>query len=225
MGLTKLDEGDAISRNESTVEITIFEFIAGAKKDGSSIHFFNRTINAYATGQRKRRKIHSQNNVNEEHVRWHKTGKTKPVIDNGVQKGCKKIMVLYKSSKKGSKPDKSNWVMHQYHLGTEEDEKDGEYVVSKIFYQQPKQSEKNDDCLIVEDPDNLTLQTSPRTPMTNPPNPPRAGKSVACDDVADANILKSSAQVGSYFCYILPYIVIRLLIMQQLVNFDSRIPF
>ena len=30
-----------------------------------------------------------------------------------------------------------NLVIIQYHLGTEEDEKDGEYVISKIFLQQP----------------------------------------------------------------------------------------
>ena len=97
------------------------------------MHFFHRTINAYASGQRKRRKVHNEHGSSEEHVRWHKTGKTKPVMENGIQKGCKKIMVLYKSTKKGSKPDKSNWVMHQYHLGMDEDEKEGEYVVSKIF--------------------------------------------------------------------------------------------
>lgn len=57
---------------------------------------------------------------------------------NGVQKGCKKFMVLYKSAKKGSKPENSKWVMHQYHLGREEAET-GEYVVSKIMYQQQQQ--------------------------------------------------------------------------------------
>lgn len=131
-------------------------------------------------------------------MRWHKTGKTKSVTDNGVQKGCKKIMVLYKRSKKGSKPDKSNWVMHQYHLGTDEDEKEGEYVVSKISYQQ-KQTDKNDETLIIEDTDILALQASPRTPNPNPPNPPRPGKSVMDDDVADDNIMQSSVQVKWLF--------------------------
>lgn len=173
--------------------------IAGAKRDGNNVHFFHKTINAYATGQRKRRKVQCQHSLNGEHVRWHKTGKTKPVIENGVQKGCKKIMVLYKSSKKGSKPDKSNWVMHQYHLGTDEDEKDGEYVVSKIFYQQEKQNDRSDDCPILEDPDNFTLRTSPRTPKTNPPNPPRPGKSVKEDDVAEDCTHESYAQVSSLF--------------------------
>ncbi|KAJ4908380.1 hypothetical protein Rs2_12038 [Raphanus sativus] len=61
---------------------------------------------------------------------------------NGVQKGCKKFMVLYKSAKKGSKPENSKWVMHQYHLGREEAET-GEYVVSKIMYQQQQQGLEN----------------------------------------------------------------------------------
>ncbi|PQQ13207.1 NAC domain-containing protein 8 [Prunus yedoensis var. nudiflora] len=98
--------------------------LPGSKNDGSSFHFFHKTINAYATGHRKRRKVDCHRSLAAEHVRWHKTGKTKPIMENGVQKGCKKIMVLYKSSKKGSKADKSNWVMHQYHLGTEDGEKE-----------------------------------------------------------------------------------------------------
>ncbi|KAG8634961.1 SUPPRESSOR OF GAMMA RESPONSE 1 [Manihot esculenta] len=174
------------------------ENLPGAKKNGSNIHFFHRNINAYATGRRKRRKVHNQQGSSEEHVRWHKTGKTKSVMENGVQKGCKKIMVLYKSSKKGTKPDKSNWVMHQYHLGTDEDEKEGEYVVSKIFYQQQKQHDLNDDGLGFEDSDTLALHTSPRTPITNPPNPPRPKKSDILDDVADEkeqDIIKGASDV------------------------------
>lgn len=139
-----------------------------------------------------------------EHVRWHKTGKTKAVVENGVQKGCKKIMVLYKSSKKGAKPDKSNWVMHQYHLGTDEDEKEGEYVLSKIFYQQQKQTDKNDKVsLLTEDSDIMPLQTSPSTPNTNPPIPPRHGKSILCDDVADDTTNLASPKVGcSFLCIV-----------------------
>lgn len=176
---------------------------SGSKRDGSSVHFFHRTINAYASGHRKRRKIHSQHGLTTEHVRWHKTGKTKAVMENGLQKGFKKIMVLYKSSKNGSKPGKSNWVMHQYHLGTEEEEKEGEFVVSKISYQQPKQYENNDVGPVVEDSDVMTLQNTPRTPKVNPPNPPRPGKSVLRDDFADSSLLPSSAQVGGNFCNIL----------------------
>lgn len=103
----------------------------GTKKDGSNAHYFYKSMNAYASGKRKRRKIQS-----EDSVRWHKTGKTKPVMENGVTKGYKKILVLYSTAAKGCNPVKSKWVMHQYHFGTEDDENEGEYVVSKVFYQQ-----------------------------------------------------------------------------------------
>ena len=109
----------------------ILKSFLGVKHDGTMSHFFHRAIKAYSTGTRKRRKIHDDDLGD---VRWHKTGRTKTVVLDGVQRGCKKIMVLYEG-----KSVKPNWVMHQYHLGTDEDEKDGEYVVSKIFYQQPQQ--------------------------------------------------------------------------------------
>ncbi|RDX63070.1 Supressor of Gamma Response 1, partial [Mucuna pruriens] len=166
------------------------ENLPGAKKDGNSVHFFHKTVNAYSTGQRKRRKIDHQHGLTEEHVRWHKTGRTKAVIEDGVHKGFKKIMVLYIRSKKGSKPYKTNWVMHQYHLGSEEDEKDGEYVVSKIFYQQHKQTEKNEENPVVED-SNMAAQAGPRTPKPNPPTRPCTGK---CDDNFDENELLSFIQ-------------------------------
>ena len=55
-------------------------------------------------------------------------------------KGFKKILVLYTNYGRQRKPEKTNWVMHQYHLGNNEEEKDGELVVSKVFYQtQPRQ--------------------------------------------------------------------------------------
>jgi hypothetical protein len=62
------------------------------------------------------------------------------VFSNGELKGYKKILVLYTNYGKQRKPEKTNWVMHQYHLGSDEEEKDGELVVSKVFYQtQPRQ--------------------------------------------------------------------------------------
>lgn len=55
-------------------------------------------------------------------------------------KGFKKILVLYTNYGRQKKPEKTNWVMHQYHLGNNEEEKEGELVVSKVFYQtQPRQ--------------------------------------------------------------------------------------
>ncbi|CAD5166434.1 unnamed protein product, partial [Musa acuminata subsp. malaccensis] len=148
------------------------ENLPGAKKDGSSIHFFHRISNAYGTGQRKRRKI-NQHAFSEECVRWHKTGKTKRVLENG----WKKIMVLYRSSKRGSRPDKANWVMHQYHLGTEEDEKKGELVVSKIFYQHStSRLDKIEADPFNEESNVFTVKIGPRTPNTNTPQPPRQKK-------------------------------------------------
>ncbi|XP_008243167.1 PREDICTED: NAC domain-containing protein 8 [Prunus mume] len=144
--------------------------LPSVKQDGSASHFFHRAIKAYNTGTRKRRKIHDGDGD----VRWHKTGRTKPVMLDGVQRGCKKIMVLYMSTVGGGKPKKTNWVMHQYHLGTEEDEKDGEYVISKIYYQQQqvKQADKTDQDL----PENFDLvitKVDPVTPKSVTPEPPR----------------------------------------------------
>jgi len=66
-------------------------------------------------------------------------------------KGFKKILVLYTNYGRKRKPEKTNWVMHQYHLGSTEEEKDGELVVSKIFYQtQPRQCGNNP--IIIEEP-------------------------------------------------------------------------
>ncbi|CAM6039031.1 unnamed protein product [Sphagnum compactum] len=112
------------------------EKLPGVKKDGSSCHFFHRPSMAYTTGTRKRRKIHANGR---EEVRWHKTGKTRPVLQNRKVLGFKKIMVLYERVGKKSKNVKTNWVMHQYHLGEKEEETDGELVVCKVFFQkQPR---------------------------------------------------------------------------------------
>ncbi|CAL4902587.1 unnamed protein product [Urochloa decumbens] len=114
------------------------ENLPGVTRDGLSKHFFHRSSKAYPTGTRKRRKIQSERGLHGSEdvgeARWHKTGKTRPVIVGGQQKGCKKILVLYTNYGKQAKPEKTNWVMHQYHLGDQE-EKDGELVVSKVFYQ------------------------------------------------------------------------------------------
>lgn len=107
-------------------------------RDGLIRHFFHRPSKAYPTGTRKRRRVHTDAENSE--TRWHKTGKTKALVSEGKVMGYKKFMVLYTNYGKRRKPEKTNWVMHQYHLGSEEDEKDGEMVVSKVFYQtQPRQ--------------------------------------------------------------------------------------
>lgn len=97
-------------------------------------------------------------------------------------------MVLYKSSKRGCKPDKANWVMHQYHLGSEEEEKDGELVVSKVLYQpQTKPAEKNETDMDNEDMDVLAIKTGPRTPKTNTPKPPRPRTNLPDDEELEHN--------------------------------------
>ncbi|KAF7827858.1 SUPPRESSOR OF GAMMA RESPONSE 1 [Senna tora] len=150
-------------------------FLPGVKQDGSASHFFHRAIKAYNTGTRKRRKILGQDFGD---VRWHKTGRTKPVMLDGVQKGCKKIMVLYMSMAKGGKAEKTNWVMHQYNLGTEEDEKDGEYIISKVFYQQQQQvrlGDKNELDIpeATETIEETIVKVDPVTPKSVTPDPPR----------------------------------------------------
>lgn len=83
-------------------------------------------------------------------------------------------MVLY-----GGKNVKTNWVMHQYHLGTDEDEKEGDYVVSKIFYQQPAVLKQGGGDKAGEDVsedifDSATPKADPVTPKLFTPEPPQA---------------------------------------------------
>ncbi|KAL8128722.1 hypothetical protein V2J09_017877, partial [Rumex salicifolius] len=144
-----IDEFIPTIQGEDGICYTHPEKLPGVSKDGLSRHFFHRPSKAYTTGTRKRRKIQTEEGGGgggEQQpgaggeTRWHKTGKTRAVLVNGKHKGCKKILVLYTNFGKNRKPEKTSWVMHQYHLGLDEEEKDGELVVSKIFYQtQPRQ--------------------------------------------------------------------------------------
>ncbi|KAK7369878.1 hypothetical protein VNO80_11925 [Phaseolus coccineus] len=135
-----IDEFIPTIEGEDGICYTHPEKLPGVTRDGLSRHFFHRPSKAYTTGTRKRRKIQNECDLQGGETRWHKTGKTRPVMVNGTQKGCKKILVLYTNFGKNRKPEKTNWVMHQYHIGQHEEEKEGELVVSKIFYQtQPRQ--------------------------------------------------------------------------------------
>ncbi|KAG5547339.1 hypothetical protein RHGRI_013124 [Rhododendron griersonianum] len=135
-----IDEFIPTIEGEDGICYTHPEKLPGVTRDGLSKHFFHRPSKAYTTGTRKRRKIQTECDLQGGETRWHKTGKTRPVMANGKQKGCKKILVLYTNFGKNRKPEKTNWVMHQYHLGQHEEEREGELVVSKIFYQtQPRQ--------------------------------------------------------------------------------------
>ncbi|KAJ0531972.1 putative transcription factor NAM family [Helianthus annuus] len=135
-----IDEFIPTIEGEDGICYTHPEKLPGVTRDGLSRHFFHRPSKAYTTGTRKRRKIQTECDLQGGETRWHKTGKTRPVMVSGKQKGCKKILVLYTNFGKNRKPEKTNWVMHQYHLGQHEEEREGELVVSKIFYQtQPRQ--------------------------------------------------------------------------------------
>nr|APY18975.1 NAC6 protein [Carica papaya] len=125
--------------------------LPGVSKDGQIRHFFHRPSKAYTTGTRKRRKVHNNEEDGSE-TRWHKTGKTRPVLVDGVIKGFKKILVLYTNYGRQRKPEKTNWVMHQYHLGNNEEEKDGELVLSKVFYQtQPRHCGSSSTTSVIKD--------------------------------------------------------------------------
>lgn len=134
-----IDEFIPTIQGENGICYTHPEKLPGVSKDGQVRHFFHRPSKAYTTGTRKRRKVQSEAEEGGE-TRWHKTGKTRAISAAGNIKGYKKILVLYTNYGRQRKPEKTNWVMHQYHLGQNEEEKDGELVVSKVFYQtQPRQ--------------------------------------------------------------------------------------
>ncbi|KAL5841565.1 hypothetical protein ACOSQ3_012168 [Xanthoceras sorbifolium] len=133
-----IDEFIPTLEGENGICYTHPEKLPGVSRDGQIRHFFHRPSKAYTTGTRKRRKVHTDEEDGSE-TRWHKTGKTRAVFVGGTVKGFKKILVLYTNYGRQRKPEKTNWVMHQYHLGNNEEEKDGELVASKVFYQtQPR---------------------------------------------------------------------------------------
>ncbi|KAF5810938.1 putative transcription factor NAM family [Helianthus annuus] len=132
-----IDEFIPTIEGETGICYTHPEKLPGVSNGGQIRHFFHRPSKAYTTGTRKRRKVHMDAERGE--TRWHKTGKTRPVLMSGSVQGYKKILVLYTNYGRQKKPEKTNWVMHQYHLGNNEEEKDGEIVLSKVFYQtQPR---------------------------------------------------------------------------------------
>jgi hypothetical protein len=137
--------------------------------DGRSNYFFHRISNAYDVGQRKRRKISNSNDTCcDERITWHQTGKSKAILDNGVIKGWKKILVLQKCYK--GKKVRTNWTMHQCHLGSEVGEKDGELVVSRVFWQVKNNTEKYAPDVASG---STAVEIDPTTPNMHPPQPRR----------------------------------------------------
>jgi hypothetical protein len=175
------------------------------KMDGSCLHFFNRILNAYDSGKRKRRRIIATGDicdgVADGNSRWHKTGSSKPIFDeNGVRIGWKKILVLYKGPKKvGGKPKRENWVMHQYHLGLKEDETNGQFVVCKVFYQLPSKKSDNSKTDVVVESVSSVAKINPRTPMTYPPQPRRLNNS-PCNTEQYTPIQQDQVNLVIIFC-------------------------
>ncbi|KAG6594581.1 NAC domain-containing protein 10, partial [Cucurbita argyrosperma subsp. sororia] len=146
-----LDEFIPTLDGEDGICYTHPQNLPGMRKDGEIRHFFHRPSKAYTAGSRKRRKVQTDKEGTD--TRWHKTGKTRPIIgaDGGVVMGFKKILVLYSNYGSERKPQKTNWIMHQYHLGVTEHEKDGQLVASKVFFQkQPRQSSSSHQNSIVK---------------------------------------------------------------------------
>ncbi|XP_040256212.1 NAC domain-containing protein 75-like [Aegilops tauschii subsp. strangulata] len=106
------------------------EKLPGITLSGLSKHFFQRNSRAFKRGKRTRPKIQSECGM---HVMWQKTGNTLPVMVNGRQTGSKKVLVLH--TNKNFHQQRTNWVMHLYHLGDLEQEKERDLVLCKIFYQ------------------------------------------------------------------------------------------
>ncbi|KAD3068755.1 hypothetical protein R6Q59_017220 [Mikania micrantha] len=157
-----IDEFIPTIEGETGICYTHPEKLPGVSNGGQIRHFFHRPSKAYTTGTRKRRKVHMDAERGE--TRWHKTGKTRPVLVSGSVRGYKKILVLYTNYGRQKKPEKTNWVMHQYHLGNNEEEKDGEIVLSKVFYQtQPRNCASG----TLKDSSSLDeIKTEPRNPKT-----------------------------------------------------------
>ncbi|XP_038984904.1 uncharacterized protein LOC103695671 isoform X2 [Phoenix dactylifera] len=149
--ITSLDEDDGFGYTHP-------QKLPGVKKDGSVSYFFHRSFKIYNTKNGKHWMVH---NDDSEDIFWQKVGKTRPVIVDGSHQGCKKIMVLYASMNKGKKPEKSNWVLYQYHLGTGNAEK-RELVVSKIFYENgSRQDKKNAQELSLETVKAIVAEAEP----------------------------------------------------------------
>ncbi|XP_048539666.1 NAC domain-containing protein 75-like [Triticum urartu] len=109
------------------------EKLPGITLSGLSKHFFQHNSRAFKRGTRTRRKIQSKCGMHADASQWQKTGNTMSVMVNGQQTGSKKVLVLH--TNKNFAQQRTNWVMHQYHLGDLEIEKEQKLVACKILYQ------------------------------------------------------------------------------------------
>jgi len=99
------------------------------------------------------------------------------VYVDGIHRGSKQIMVPYMSMVDGEKPEKTNWRMHQYHVGIREDV-EGELVISKIFYQLKfSQGDMNVHDLCMDTLETVGAVTEPAVSLRLPRPKPYASSS------------------------------------------------
>ncbi|XP_048566878.1 NAC domain-containing protein 75-like, partial [Triticum urartu] len=105
------------------------EKLPGITLSGLRKHFFQRNSRAF---KRVTWTPHKKQSKCSMHAMWHNTSNTLPVVVNSRQTGSKKVLVLH--TNKNFDQQRTDWVMHQYHLGDLEQEKERELVLCKIFY-------------------------------------------------------------------------------------------
>ncbi|KAF3332441.1 NAC domain-containing protein 8 [Carex littledalei] len=113
--IKSLEEGDELNHTHP-------QNLPGVKQDGSASYFFHKPLIKHSGSFQK-------------HYIWEKKTESKPVYLDGVHQGFKKIYMLYLNRTNGEKPEKTDWVLHQYHAYTDEreSEHEGEIVVSKLY--------------------------------------------------------------------------------------------
>ncbi|KAJ4750837.1 NAC domain containing protein 85 [Rhynchospora pubera] len=97
--------------------------LPGVKQDGSASYFFHKPFINHSDSFQK-------------HYIWETKTESKPVYLDGVHRGFKKVYTLYVKRTDGGKPEKTDWVLHQYHACTDNSkgEPEGGLVVSKLYY-------------------------------------------------------------------------------------------
>ncbi|XP_047064130.1 SUPPRESSOR OF GAMMA RESPONSE 1-like [Lolium rigidum] len=183
-------------KEEEGICYTHPENLPGIKMDGSSSHFFHKISNAYEVGKRKRRKIRNSNAIDcDEKFTWKKTGKSSRILDNGVIKGWKKILVLHKHY--NGKKVKTNWTMHQCHLGVEVGEKQGELGVSRVFWKVKNNNGKSQMHVADAESGSSAVEINPTTSNMYPPQPHHlSGSPLEMEQNQDEEEPRSSAVQG-----------------------------
>ncbi|KAJ1298188.1 hypothetical protein BS78_01G434900 [Paspalum vaginatum] len=121
--------------------------IPGVRQDGRASYFFHRRFDSYSK-------------ENDENISWRNIGTPKSIIFDGTLQGCKEEFVLYVDMMTDNSPQKTDWMLHQYHIRNTVKDEEG-LVVSKIFYgSQNNQSELAEEAHVESEWDVSTLDDS-----------------------------------------------------------------